>query len=287
MSGGGRWPNNWPLKEAIVRGVGPHIWPLKEAVEWCRWPQKEASNEPKSFYNGSCLFARAEATVETGLQPTLLSVYYQLSQPEEVCCYLSIMLRVNCFKLKKFRHLVTLVLSALFIYSGIENVIKYKEKKTILTHSTRSASEVIYPSVTLCPHYDYNFTLSKTLGTKNLTEYYESLRSHSLIKERIIYIYQPYNTENGCVSVYLENLLETKSNYNMTNRSQSTIFLNDSNYGLHPDTLSTHIIPNIWGRIDKKNRYFYGIQECLTYNPPGPTTPGILSTVSPLFSILI
>ena len=46
---------------------------------------------------------------------------------------------------------------------------------------------------------------------------------------------------------------------------------------MHPDMFSTMVIPDfaLWiARIHD------GIQQCATYNPPGPTTPGLGTTDS-------
>ena len=196
------------------------------------------------------------------------------------------MSRSNCIKF--FRHVVEIVLCLIFLYSVVQNVTKWQGKKTVVAQGMKRSKDITYPSITMCTLYNYEFSLSKTLSTKNLAKHYESLRSQSLIKERIISISQPYNTENGCVSGHLENSFETKYNYTFTNRSRSTIFLNNSNYDLHPDILSTIIIPNIWGSLgDMEKSYGLGIQECVTYIPPGPTTPGLGSTVNPLFGMFI
>ena len=85
----------------------------------------------------------------------------------------------------------------MFLYSVVNNFIKYKERKTVLTQGIKSASDVVYPSVSLCPGYKYDYALSQTSGTKNLTEYYENTLNMSLIKKYIIQISQPYMTKNG------------------------------------------------------------------------------------------
>ena len=107
------------------------------------------------------------------------------------------MLRLNCFKLNYLRHVVTLILGSMFLCSVVNNFIKYKERKTVVAQSIKSASDVVYPSITLCPHYKYEYALSKTSGTKNLTEYYESILKMSLIRKDIVEISQPYRTKNG------------------------------------------------------------------------------------------
>ena len=185
------------------------------------------------------------------------------------------MQRVNNIKLKYFRHLAVMVFSAMFIHRVVQLVIQYNERKTMLSQSTRMASRVIYPSVTMCPVYKHEFALSKTSGTKNLTEYYESLHSRSLIKDRIISISQPYKTENGCGTFRI--LVTNEYHNNFTYRGSSHIFLNNSNYDLHPDVVSTLMTPNLALYLMRGIRD--GIQECVTYNPPGPTTPGVFYPV--------
>ena len=86
-----------------------------------------------------------------------------------------------------------------FMSSVIANVYKYSQKNTVVAESTRSASEVTYPSITMCPRYNLEFAVLRASGTKNLTEYYESLLRATQIKKDIISISQPYITKNGCV----------------------------------------------------------------------------------------
>ena len=47
--------------------------------------------------------------------------------------------------------------------------------------------------------------------------------------------------------------------------------LDESNYDMHPDIFSTIVIPDFGLLFSGKPD---GIQECVTYNPPGPTKPG-------------
>ena len=85
------------------------------------------------------------------------------------------------------------------MYSAEQNVHKYSQKNTVVAESVRRASEVIFPSITMCPWYTYEQALSKSSGIKNLTEYYESLHNTEQIKKDIVSISQPYNTKNGWV----------------------------------------------------------------------------------------
>ena len=109
------------------------------------------------------------------------------------------MLSLKCFENFTFRHVVNFALVVAFMSSVIANVCKYASPKTVVTESTKSASEVIYPSITMCPFYKYKFARSKTSGTKNLTEYYENLLNMAQIKKDILSISQPYITKNGRV----------------------------------------------------------------------------------------
>ena len=84
-----------------------------------------------------------------------------------------------------------------FMSSVIANVNKYTQKNTVVAESTKSASKVIYPSITMCPKYNHEYALSKTSGTKNLTEYYKSLLKTSQIKKDVVSISQPYTKDNG------------------------------------------------------------------------------------------
>ena len=104
---------------------------------------------------------------------------------------------LKCLENFTFRHVVNLALIVAFMSSVIANVYKYSLKNTVVAESTKRASEVIYPSITMCPEYKKEYALSKTSGTKNLTEYYESLLNMSHIKNDIKSISQPYTTNNG------------------------------------------------------------------------------------------
>ena len=84
-----------------------------------------------------------------------------------------------------------------FMSSVFANVKKYSQKNTVVAESTKTASKVIYPSITMCPRYEKEYAISKTSGTKNLTEYYESLLNMSQIKNDVVSISQPYTKKNG------------------------------------------------------------------------------------------
>ena len=107
------------------------------------------------------------------------------------------MFSLKCFENFTFRHVLNFALVVAFMSSVIANVCKYASPKTVVTESTKSASEVIYPSITICPFYKNEYARSKTSGTKNLTEYYEDLLNAKQIKKDITSISQPYLTKNG------------------------------------------------------------------------------------------
>ena len=94
--------------------------------------------------------------------------------------------------------MVNLALIVAFMSSFIANVYKYSQKNTVVAESTKSAlEEVSYSSITMCPWYNHEYALSKTSGTKNLTEYYESLLKTTQVQKDVVSISQPYTTKNG------------------------------------------------------------------------------------------
>ena len=103
----------------------------------------------------------------------------------------------KCFKNLTLRHVVNVALILAFMSSAALNVQKYSKKNTVVAESVRIASEAFYPSITMCPAYYPKFAHSKNSGTKNLTEYFESLHNNAQIKKDIVSISQPYNTKNG------------------------------------------------------------------------------------------
>ena len=54
------------------------------------------------------------------------------------------------------------------------------------------------------------------------------------------------------------------------------IKLNESSYSSHPDLFSVTILPDVFMDIVEIKD---GLQEVVTYNPPGPTQPGFLKKV--------
>ena len=95
------------------------------------------------------------------------------------------------------RYVVLFLMAAIFfIMLGI-CISKWNEKKVGETQSTKSASEMFYPSVTLIPWYGVNTSLAKWSSynnSKNLTEYHATTNR---IQSDIISIEQSYETSNG------------------------------------------------------------------------------------------
>ena len=92
--------------------------------------------------------------------------------------------------LKVFKYFVTILLSLIFLYSLVKNVIKYNKKNEQVLQSVMSVNAVPYPSITMCPYYTKVYFSNITSGTKNLTEYYERVQSMSPIKKNILSISQ-------------------------------------------------------------------------------------------------
>ena len=77
------------------------------------------------------------------------------------------------------------------------SILQWKAKKVGETQATKSASKIFYPSVTMMPLLEHNYSLAKLdlyNSAKNLTEY--NLKS-SHIYSNILSIGQSYNTANG------------------------------------------------------------------------------------------
>ena len=77
------------------------------------------------------------------------------------------------------------------------SISKWRQGKVGETWTTKRASKMFYPSVTMLPIFDGHNSLAKLdsfKNRKNLTEYY-SKTSH--IKRDIISIQQSYETGNG------------------------------------------------------------------------------------------
>ena len=90
-----------------------------------------------------------------------------------------------------------IALTVAFMYYGIVlNLGKFIKEDTVVVEGMKSISEVTYPSFTMCPWYDERYAWSKYSGSKNLTEYYESLLNATQIKRDIIAIKQPHFADN-------------------------------------------------------------------------------------------
>ena len=99
-------------------------------------------------------------------------------------------------KSQGLRYATILALTLLFMYNVGNSFIKYEEKNAVLAQSMKSVSDVVYPSITLCPFYKLEYSRSKVSGSKNLTEYYKSLQNMSLIRQDILNITQHYMSNN-------------------------------------------------------------------------------------------
>ena len=75
---------------------------------------------------------------------------------------------------KQGRILVLLLMAAIFLYMLGKSISKWSEKKVGETQTTKSASQMVYPSVTMIPFFEPGFSLAKLASyntSKNLTEY--------------------------------------------------------------------------------------------------------------------
>ena len=104
------------------------------------------------------------------------------------------MQHLKCLEFSYIRHVVISILTLLFLYSLVQNVIKYKEKKTVVAESEKSTSDVVFPSLTMCPRYEYKFPLSTSSATKNMTQDYENILNMLRIRKDIVEISQPLKT---------------------------------------------------------------------------------------------
>ena len=100
------------------------------------------------------------------------------------------MLHLKSSEFSYIRHLVISILTIIFLNSLVQNVIKYKEKKTVVAESEKSTSDVVFPSLTMCPRYDFN----TTYATMNMTQDYENILKMSRIRKDIVEISQPFKT---------------------------------------------------------------------------------------------
>ena len=94
---------------------------------------------------------------------------------------------------RKVRFLVLLLMTAIFSYMLGKSILQWSKKKVGETQNTKNASKIMYPSVTMMPIYEYNFSLANLASftkKKNLTEY--NLKT-SRIHTDIISIKQKYD----------------------------------------------------------------------------------------------
>ena len=162
-------------------------------------------------------------------------------------------------------------MTAVLLYLLGKSISEWREKKVGESQNTKSASKIFYPSVTMLPLFERQFSLAKLKSfktRKNLTEY--NLKT-SHIKEDIISIKQKYELGNR-----YDNTLFMYSLSLLSASRTSTIDLNNSTYSLHPNLFKVHKYPDL-SLYMKGND---GLQEFATYNPPGPTQPGADSKVS-------
>ena len=96
-------------------------------------------------------------------------------------------------------------------------------------------------------------------SSKNLTEY-NTGTDH--ITKDIMSIYQSYETSNG----------------------KALVQLNESSFSSHPDMFRVDKAPDITLYMASAND---GLQEWATYNPPGPSMPGLLNMVYSKAAIII
>ena len=75
-----------------------------------------------------------------------------------------------------------------------QDIEKYNEKKTVVAESEKSTSDVVFPSLTMCPLYKFKFAFSRTSATMNMTEDYEHILNTSRIRKDIVEISQPFKT---------------------------------------------------------------------------------------------
>ena len=155
---------------------------------------------------------------------------------------------------KQGRILVLLLMAAIFLYMLGKSISKWSEKKVGETQTTKSASQMVYPSVTMIPFFEPGFSLAKLASystSKNLTEY--NVGTDHIAKD-VVSIEQSYETSNGTALVRL----------------------NESSFSSHPEMFRVDKAPDITLYMATVND---GLQEWATYNPPGPSMPGLLNMV--------
>ena len=98
---------------------------------------------------------------------------------------------------KQGRIVVLLLMAAIFLYMVGKSVYRWSEKKVGETQTTKSASQMVYPSITMVPFFDPSYSMMKLSSfniTKNLTEY--NLNT-SHIQSDVVSIEQSYELHNG------------------------------------------------------------------------------------------
>ena len=98
---------------------------------------------------------------------------------------------------KQGRILVLLLMTAIFLYVLGKSILKWNERKVGKTQTTKSASQMFYPSITMIPIFDPSYSMRKLSyfnTTKNLTEYNLNV-SH--IYTDIVSIEQNYELPDG------------------------------------------------------------------------------------------
>ena len=93
--------------------------------------------------------------------------------------------------------MVLLLMAAIFLYMVGKSVYRWSEKKVGETQTTKSASQMVYPSITMVPFFDPSYSMMKLSSfntTKNLTEY--NLNT-SHIQSDVVSIEQSYELHNG------------------------------------------------------------------------------------------
>ena len=98
---------------------------------------------------------------------------------------------------KQGRIVVLLLMAAIFLYMVGKSVYRWSEKKVGETQTTKSASQMVYPSITMVPFFDPSYSMLKLSSfntAKNLTEY--NLNT-SHIQSDVVSIEQSYELPNG------------------------------------------------------------------------------------------
>ena len=177
---------------------------------------------------------------------------------------------------KQVRFFVFLLMTAIFLYMLGRSISEWSKKKVGETQTTKSASEILYPTVTMIPFFEHNVSFAKLFSlnmTKNLTDY--NLKT-SHIQTDIISIYQKYHIMNGLSFAFTIYMCVSYQDLIAIFRTKN-IYLNKSSYSLHPNLFKVYKYLDV--NLLHKSIYD-GLQEFATYNPPGPTNPGKFNAVS-------